>query len=161
MATLSAWLAQAPAKRISGAVSSVSSTESSLVQSLSRAIWQVNERWQFKIGEQFRSQSVSSLAVRGSLEPGRIDTNSLILQPVPLAVKQSNSRVPQMVQPSPWSPVHTATFWMILLDEKQPRGEIWTKSAGCHQRFRHPDGRRVTVTFRSPGQTFGIGLLKG
>jgi predicted RNA binding protein YcfA (HicA-like mRNA interferase family) len=25
---------------------------------------------------------------------------------------------------------------------------------GSHQRYRHPDGRRVTVSFHSPGDTF-------
>ncbi|MEK7406528.1 MAG: type II toxin-antitoxin system HicA family toxin [Acidobacteriota bacterium] len=25
---------------------------------------------------------------------------------------------------------------------------------GSHQRYRHPDGRRVTVTFHHPGDTF-------
>lgn len=25
---------------------------------------------------------------------------------------------------------------------------------GSHQRYRHPDGRRVTVSFRHPGETF-------
>lgn len=26
--------------------------------------------------------------------------------------------------------------------------------AGSHQRYRHPDGRRVTVSFHRPGDTF-------
>ena len=33
-------------------------------------------------------------------------------------------------------------------------------SAGSHQRFHHPDGRRVTVTFHDSGQTLGAGLLQ-
>ena len=32
--------------------------------------------------------------------------------------------------------------------------------SGSHQRYRHPDERRVTVTFHSPGQTFSIGTLQ-
>ena len=31
---------------------------------------------------------------------------------------------------------------------------------GSHQRYRHPDGRRVTVTFHGPGDTFPIGTLR-
>jgi predicted RNA binding protein YcfA (HicA-like mRNA interferase family) len=28
------------------------------------------------------------------------------------------------------------------------------RQAGSHQLYRHPDGRRVTVSFHQPGQTF-------
>lgn len=28
------------------------------------------------------------------------------------------------------------------------------RSKGSHQQFRHPDGRRVTVSFHHPGETF-------
>lgn len=28
------------------------------------------------------------------------------------------------------------------------------RQSGSHQRYRHPDGRRVTVTFHRPGDTF-------
>jgi predicted RNA binding protein YcfA (HicA-like mRNA interferase family) len=30
---------------------------------------------------------------------------------------------------------------------------------GSHRRYAHADGRRVTVTFHHPGQTFKIGTL--
>ena len=33
-------------------------------------------------------------------------------------------------------------------------------TASAHQRYRHPDGRRVTVSFHSPGNTFAIGTLR-
>ncbi len=33
-------------------------------------------------------------------------------------------------------------------------------TGGAHQRYRHPDGRRVTVSFHSPGDTFPIGTLR-
>lgn len=32
--------------------------------------------------------------------------------------------------------------------------------AGSHQRYRHPDGRRVTVSFHRPGDTFPPKTLK-
>jgi predicted RNA binding protein YcfA (HicA-like mRNA interferase family) len=31
---------------------------------------------------------------------------------------------------------------------------------GSHQRYRHADGRRVTVTFHRAGDTFPIGTLR-
>lgn len=34
------------------------------------------------------------------------------------------------------------------------------RQAGSHQHYRHPDGRRVTVTFHAPSDTFGVRLLK-
>lgn len=34
------------------------------------------------------------------------------------------------------------------------------RSRGGHHRYVHPDGRRVTVTFHRPGQTFAIGTLR-
>lgn len=32
--------------------------------------------------------------------------------------------------------------------------------SGAHQRYRHPDGRRVTLTFHHAGDTFPIGTLR-
>lgn len=32
--------------------------------------------------------------------------------------------------------------------------------SGSHQRYRHPDGRRVTVTYHHPGATFPLKTLK-
>jgi predicted RNA binding protein YcfA (HicA-like mRNA interferase family) len=32
--------------------------------------------------------------------------------------------------------------------------------SGSHQRYAHPDGRRVTVSFHSPGETFAIKTLR-
>ena len=31
---------------------------------------------------------------------------------------------------------------------------------GSHQRYRHADGRHVTVTYRRPGNTFPMGTLR-
>jgi predicted RNA binding protein YcfA (HicA-like mRNA interferase family) len=34
------------------------------------------------------------------------------------------------------------------------------RQAGSHQHYRHPDGRRVTVTFHTAGGTFKLKTLK-
>ncbi|MEK7408606.1 MAG: type II toxin-antitoxin system HicA family toxin [Acidobacteriota bacterium] len=34
------------------------------------------------------------------------------------------------------------------------------RQAGAHQHYLHPDGRRVTVSFHRPGETFEIKTLK-
>jgi predicted RNA binding protein YcfA (HicA-like mRNA interferase family) len=34
------------------------------------------------------------------------------------------------------------------------------RQSGSHQLYRHPDGRRVTVTFHHPGQTFAPKTLR-
>jgi predicted RNA binding protein YcfA (HicA-like mRNA interferase family) len=41
----------------------------------------------------------------------------------------------------------------FILDRQHVRG-------GSHQHYRHPDGRRVTVTFHAPGGTFKTRTLK-
>jgi predicted RNA binding protein YcfA (HicA-like mRNA interferase family) len=41
----------------------------------------------------------------------------------------------------------------FVLDRQHNRG-------GSHQQYRHPDGRRVTVTFHAPGTTFNPKTLK-
>jgi predicted RNA binding protein YcfA (HicA-like mRNA interferase family) len=39
-------------------------------------------------------------------------------------------------------------------------GFVLYNQRGSHQRYRHNDGRRVTVTFHRPGDTFPIGTLR-
>jgi predicted RNA binding protein YcfA (HicA-like mRNA interferase family) len=39
-------------------------------------------------------------------------------------------------------------------------GFVLHNRRGSHQRYRHADGRRVTVTFHRPGDTFPIGTLR-
>ena len=39
-------------------------------------------------------------------------------------------------------------------------GFVFYNQRGSHQRYRHPDGRRVTVTFHHAGNTFPIGTLR-
>ena len=39
-------------------------------------------------------------------------------------------------------------------------GFQFRRQAGSHHRYVHPDGRRVTVSFSQPGDTFPIKTLK-
>jgi predicted RNA binding protein YcfA (HicA-like mRNA interferase family) len=39
-------------------------------------------------------------------------------------------------------------------------GFVFHNQRGSHQRYRHPDGRRVTVTFHRANDTFPIGTLR-
>lgn len=39
-------------------------------------------------------------------------------------------------------------------------GFSFDRQKGSHQHYVHSDGRRVTVTFKHPGDTFRIGTLK-
>jgi predicted RNA binding protein YcfA (HicA-like mRNA interferase family) len=39
-------------------------------------------------------------------------------------------------------------------------GFVFHNQRGSHQRYRHSDGRRVTVTFHRAGDTFPIGTLR-
>ena len=39
-------------------------------------------------------------------------------------------------------------------------GFVLYNQRGSHQRYRHADGRRVTVTWHRPGDTFPLGTLR-
>lgn len=39
-------------------------------------------------------------------------------------------------------------------------GFVLDRQAGAHQLYRHPDGRRDTVSFHRPGDTFEIKTLR-
>lgn len=39
-------------------------------------------------------------------------------------------------------------------------GFAFDRQVGSHQHYYHPDGRRVTVTFHRPGDTFQLKTLK-
>ena len=39
-------------------------------------------------------------------------------------------------------------------------GFVFYNQRGSHQRYRHPDGRRVTVTFHRASDTFPLGTLR-
>ena len=47
-----------------------------------------------------------------------------------------------------------------LISALERDGFRFRRSRGGHHRYVHPDGRRVTVTFHHPGQTFKIGTLR-
>jgi len=38
-------------------------------------------------------------------------------------------------------------------------GFVLDRQTGSHRHYRHPDGRRVTVSYHSPGQTFAPKIL--
>ena len=59
----------------------------------------------------------------------------------------------------PWRRLRSITAREII-NALYRDGFTLRNSVGSHQRFRHLDGRRVTVTFHSPGQTFGLDLLQ-
>jgi predicted RNA binding protein YcfA (HicA-like mRNA interferase family) len=40
-------------------------------------------------------------------------------------------------------------------------GFVLDRQTGAHRHYLHPDGRRVTVTFHHPGQTFAPKTLRG
>jgi predicted RNA binding protein YcfA (HicA-like mRNA interferase family) len=52
-----------------------------------------------------------------------------------------------------WSRLRTLTA-RELISALNRDGFTLRSQAGSHQRYRHPDGRRVTVTFHRPGDTF-------
>jgi len=39
-------------------------------------------------------------------------------------------------------------------------GFLLDRQSGSHRLYRHPDGRRITVTFHHPGQTFAPKMLR-
>ncbi len=39
-------------------------------------------------------------------------------------------------------------------------GFVLNRQKGSHRHYKHPDGRRVTVSFHRSSQTFALGLLK-
>jgi predicted RNA binding protein YcfA (HicA-like mRNA interferase family) len=47
-----------------------------------------------------------------------------------------------------------------LINALQRDGFIFSRQSGSHQIYYHPDGRRVTVKFHKPSDTFPIKTLK-
>lgn len=47
-----------------------------------------------------------------------------------------------------------------LIRALEQEGFHRVRTSGSHHRYHHPDGRRVTVTFHRPGETFKLGTLK-
>ena len=52
-----------------------------------------------------------------------------------------------------WSQLRSLTA-RDLMSALMRDGFSLARQAGSHQLYRHPDGRRVTVSFHQPGQTF-------
>jgi predicted RNA binding protein YcfA (HicA-like mRNA interferase family) len=52
-----------------------------------------------------------------------------------------------------WSQLRSLTA-RDLISALMRDGFSLARQAGSHQLYRHPDGRRVTVSFHQPGQTF-------
>lgn len=47
-----------------------------------------------------------------------------------------------------------------LVSALQRDGFALDRQSGAHRHYLHPDGRRVTVSFHHPGQTFALKTLK-
>jgi predicted RNA binding protein YcfA (HicA-like mRNA interferase family) len=58
-----------------------------------------------------------------------------------------------------WSRLRSLTA-RELISALNRDGFSLRSQAGSHQRYRHPDGRRVTVSFHRPGDTFPPKTLK-
>lgn len=61
--------------------------------------------------------------------------------------------------PLDYSALRSITAREIISALKRDDFYLW-RQRGSHQQYHHVDGRRVTVTFHSPGQTFTIKILK-
>ena len=48
----------------------------------------------------------------------------------------------------------------VLASALMRDGFVFDRQSGAHQHYRHPDGRRVTVSFHRPGDTFPPKTLK-
>jgi predicted RNA binding protein YcfA (HicA-like mRNA interferase family) len=59
----------------------------------------------------------------------------------------------------PWGALRSLTAREII-QRPYPRRLSLRNQRGSHQRYRHADGRRVTVTHHRPGDTFPMGTLR-
>ena len=58
-----------------------------------------------------------------------------------------------------YSALRSITAREIISALKHDGFYLW-RQRGSHQQYHHADGRRATVTFHAPGQTFTIKVLK-
>lgn len=58
-----------------------------------------------------------------------------------------------------WSRLRSLTA-RELISALERDGFVFRWQTGSHRRYQHPDGRRVTVSFHSPGQTFRADILR-
>lgn len=61
--------------------------------------------------------------------------------------------------PLDWSRLRSVTTREVIRSLGQD-GFLLRRQTGSHRIYRHPDGRKVTVSFHHPGQTFRIGTLR-
>jgi predicted RNA binding protein YcfA (HicA-like mRNA interferase family) len=61
--------------------------------------------------------------------------------------------------PMDYGPLRTLTARQIIAALRRD-GFVLDRQSGAHQHYRHPDGRRVTVSFHRPGQTFAPKTLR-
>ena len=61
--------------------------------------------------------------------------------------------------PLDWSRLRGVTTREVIRALGQD-GFLLRRQTGSHRIYRHPDGRKVTVSFHHPGQTFRIGTLR-
>ena len=61
--------------------------------------------------------------------------------------------------PIDYSHLHNLTARELTAALKRD-GFLLRRQRGSHQRYQHPDGRRVTVSFHRAGDTFRTGTLK-
>ena len=61
--------------------------------------------------------------------------------------------------PLDWSRLRGVTTREVIRALGQD-GFLLRRQTGSHRIYRHPDGRKVTVSFHRPGQTFRIGTLR-
>lgn len=47
-----------------------------------------------------------------------------------------------------------------IISALQRDGFVFERQSGSHQIYRHPDGRRVSVSFHTPGETFPTKTLR-
>jgi predicted RNA binding protein YcfA (HicA-like mRNA interferase family) len=58
-----------------------------------------------------------------------------------------------------WSRLRSLTA-RELISALMRDGFVLDRQVGSHQHYLHPDGRRVTVSFHRPGETFEVKTLK-
>ena len=61
--------------------------------------------------------------------------------------------------PLDWSRLRGVTTREVIRALGQD-GFLLRRQTGSHRIYRHPDGRKVTVSFHHSGQTFRIGTLR-
>jgi predicted RNA binding protein YcfA (HicA-like mRNA interferase family) len=61
--------------------------------------------------------------------------------------------------PLDYRPLRGLTARAIISAPKRDGFYLW-RQKGSHQQYHHPDGRKATVSFHAPGETFALKTLK-